>query len=393
MQAYWFTSGSSGSPVVLKGGQQLAGILSLSELGANEGESPLHEAFVVPATTIRAFVTRLAARPVAADKGLDPATLQPILDAIGARDLPIAEVPVRLQQFIDEARAHAAEPVRPFNDSPDAAAAIRAARDKLSRLDTPGALDELQAKIAEVQTSWIVPLLKERAAVERLAFDYEAAKASLAEITRLTPRDVWAWIDFGDLWRITGSLGSAADAYRRAEMAARHTGDERDLSVSHDRIGDVLVAQGDRAGALAAYRAALDIAEALARRDPGNAGWQRDLSVSQNKIGDVLVAQGDRAGALAAYRAGLDIREALARRDPGNADWQRDLVVSCVKMSESDPTRARDYLRRALDIVSRLEAVGRLAPVDAWIPEHLSGRLAKMSKRGRGARRTAQGEQ
>ena len=41
--------------------------------------------------------------------------------------------------------------------------------------------------------------------------------------------------------------------------------------------------------------------EELAAADPGNAGWQRDLSVSHNKIGDVLTAQGNLAAALAAY--------------------------------------------------------------------------------------------
>jgi hypothetical protein len=53
--------------------------------------------------------------------------------------------------------------------------------------------------------------------------------------------------------------------------------------VSHNRIGDVLVAQGDGPGALAAYRKGLDIAEALAARDPANTEWQRDLSVSHEK--------------------------------------------------------------------------------------------------------------
>ena len=45
--------------------------------------------------------------------------------------------------------------------------------------------------------------------------------------------------------------------------------------------------------------------EALAARDPANTEWQRDLSVSHDRIGDVLVAQGDGPGALAAYRKGL----------------------------------------------------------------------------------------
>ena len=53
------------------------------------------------------------------------------------------------------------------------------------------------------------------------------------------------------------------------------------------------VAQGDLPGALSAYEAALAIAERLAAADPGNANWQRDLAVSHNKLGDVRVAQGD----------------------------------------------------------------------------------------------------
>jgi hypothetical protein len=76
---YWFQRGSSGSLVFVEGGEQLAGIVSLSELGANEGKSLLHEAFVVPGTTIRAHVVRLAAAPIARRQHLDIAELQPVL--------------------------------------------------------------------------------------------------------------------------------------------------------------------------------------------------------------------------------------------------------------------------------------------------------------------------
>ena len=40
----------------------------------------------------------------------------------------------------------------------------------------------------------------------------------------------------------------------------------------------------------------------LDKSDAGNADWQRDLSVSYNKIGDVLVAQGALGEALKSYR-------------------------------------------------------------------------------------------
>ena len=459
----------------LDAGQQLAGILSLSELGANEGKTPLREAFVVPATVIRRFAARRAAQPVAEDKGVAPPDLQPLLDNLQTLGVPIAEIPALLRRYIDDAHARAAEPVQPSNDGSDIEAVIGASRDKLRVLDVRGARDVLQAKIIDEEQARLqrlAPLLKERAWVERLAFDYDAAKSTLDELTALAPNDVWSWIDLGDLWRLTGSLGSAANAYRGAEAAARHTRDERDLSVSQNRIGDVLVAQGDRDGALKAYQAALASRETLARRDPVNTQWQSDLSISHNKIGDVLmaqgdrdgalkayqaglairetlarrdpantewqrdlsfshnrvgdvllvqgdrdgalkayqaglairetlarrdptntewqrglsvshdrigdvlVAQGDRDGALKAYQAGLAIREALARRDPANAVWQRDLIVSCMRISENDLAEARRSLSQALEIARGLQATGRLAPVDNWMPDELARRLA-----------------
>ncbi len=95
----------------------------------------------------------------------------------------------------------------------------------------------------------------------------------------------------------------------------------------------MLVAQGDRDGAQRPT-ARHAIREALRPRDPANTEWQRDLSVSQDRIGDVLVAQGDRDGALKAYREGLAIREALTRRDPANTEWQGDLQsFRCMKIA------------------------------------------------------------
>ena len=75
--------------------------------------------------------------------------------------------------------------------------------------------------------------------------------------------------------------------------------------------------QGNLTAALESYQASLAIRERLARADPGNAGWQRDLSVSHEKIGDVLRAQGNLTAALESYQASLAIAERLARRRPG----------------------------------------------------------------------------
>jgi hypothetical protein len=47
-------------------------------------------------------------------------------------------------------------------------------------------------------------------------------------------------------------------------------------------LGDVAAAQGDLPGARQLYDMAVGTAEPIAKAD---AGWQRDLSVSHNKIG------------------------------------------------------------------------------------------------------------
>jgi hypothetical protein len=79
--------------------------------------------------------------------------------------------------------------------------------------------------------------------------------------------------------------------------AGRGLPDLRPFGAARPACG-VPVAQGNLPEALKSYQADLAIADRLAKADPGNAGWQRDLSVSYNKIGDVLVAQGNLPEAL-----------------------------------------------------------------------------------------------
>ena len=101
-------------------------------------------------------------------------------------------------------------------------------------------------------------------------------------------------------------------------MPATRSGSATCRSAS-SKIGNVLVAQGDLPGALAAYRTGLAIMETLAARDAGNMGWQRDLSVSHEKIGDVLVAQGDLPGAL----SGVSRQASRSRRR-----WRRAMPAT-----------------------------------------------------------------
>ncbi|OAN46965.1 hypothetical protein A6A04_20490, partial [Paramagnetospirillum marisnigri] len=176
-------------------------------------------------------------------------------------------------------------------------------------------------------------------------------------------------INSGDILVGQGDLAGALAEFRQSlaifERLAAHdpanTEWQSDLSISHVKVGGILQAQGDLAGALVEFRKGLDIAERLAAHDPANAQWQRDLSVSYGNVGGILQAQGDLAGALVEFRKGLDIAERLAAHDPANAQWQRDLSVSYnnvggILQAQGDVTGALALNRKSLAIRERLAA-------------------------------------
>ena len=103
---------------------------------------------------------------------------------------------------------------------------------------------------------------------------------------------------------------------------------QQELATAYDRVGDVLgnPAQanlGDTAGALAAYRKALTIRQAIVARD---STLGRIAIVSYEKTGGAEFASGDLAGAFADFRKAMDMREQWLRSEPGNADVAQHLA-------------------------------------------------------------------
>ena len=146
---------------------------------------------------------------------------------------------------------------------------------------------------------------------------------------------------------------SLAIAQRLAAADARSAQLQRSISVRLIRIGDVLLAQGDLAGARARYDESLAIVRRLAAADtierltaagPSPARLQRDVSVSLGKIGDVLLYEGDCAGARARFEESLAIAQRLAAANPASAALQRDVWLSLWRLQrfpESGVTWAR----------------------------------------------------
>jgi hypothetical protein len=86
----------------------------------------------------------------------------------------------------------------------------------------------------------------------------------------------------------------------------------------------VQLAQGDLAGARDSYQNSRAIREKLAAGDPTNAQWQRDLVVSHVKLGQVADRAGDGALARAEFATGLALAERLCGLDPTNTIWRKD---------------------------------------------------------------------
>jgi tetratricopeptide (TPR) repeat protein/tRNA A-37 threonylcarbamoyl transferase component Bud32 len=172
----------------------------------------------------------------------------------------------------------------------------------------------------------------------------------------------------GDVLLAQGHTAAAVAQYRVAlaeteALAAANPGDERvlrHLAVRHNHLGSALFEQGDTTGALVEYRADMAITSPIAAAHPNDVARQRDLSVTHEKIADTLFLRGDFAGALAEYRASLAISEHIAVLAP-SAKADRDLAIGHGRLAEAlagheELAAAIDEDRAALAIRVRLAA-------------------------------------
>lgn len=267
-------------------------------------------------------------------KGVPEAPLRAALERLGESGVAAEQIPARLAVMADELVTLRQDLERLRNERPELAA-IRARA--LAYIDV-GAFDAAREALREGRniaramrkemSRAEAAFLIDEARVDRLQLNYDAACRQLDEALRLDPDNVWAWGELGELWTLRGSLSNAGQAFVGARDACIRTGDERSLAVSHERVGDVRLAQGQDAEALTDFEAALVIWLRLGRSNPDDVYLRRAPAVSHNKIGEVREAQNQNLAALASFEAALAIRERLAAHDPNNAEWQRDLSIS-----------------------------------------------------------------
>lgn len=173
----------------------------------------------------------------------------------------------------------------------------------------------------------------------------------------------------GDGLAALGDRNGALKAYEEAGRITQRLIDRgdppsrwrRDMARIHSSIGDLLVSERAHVReATGHYRRALQIRGDLVRLDRGNADWQRDLGISHRKLGNALLASADAAGALREFRQAIVVQESLVRLDPENTRWKADLGFTCWRMSRVRHLQSRNERRALLD-----RSIAMLAPLSA----------------------------
>jgi tetratricopeptide (TPR) repeat protein len=168
----------------------------------------------------------------------------------------------------------------------------------------------------------------------------------------------------GDILLDTGKPGEALQAYRKyQEVAARLVATEKDdlpnytwrldLGIAHQRNGDALHQLGRYEEALTEHEAYRKVAEEATQRNPENGQWQRFLGNSHILIGDALLGLGKADIAAKHFRQAVEIYAKLAK-DELKANWQRTLAIAHLRagkalLMEQDP-KASDEFKACLDI-------------------------------------------
>jgi non-specific serine/threonine protein kinase/serine/threonine-protein kinase len=143
-------------------------------------------------------------------------------------------------------------------------------------------------------------------------------------------------------------------ALRERARADRRFNDVR--RVANSLLFDVHDAIRDLPGSAAARKLiadnAVEFLNSLARDSDDDPALRRELAAAWERVGDIQQS-GERKIALASYKQALAMREALATANPRDPDYQRDLLANYGKLSDllwsaGDSGAAMTYSRKLL---------------------------------------------
>jgi tetratricopeptide (TPR) repeat protein len=158
----------------------------------------------------------------------------------------------------------------------------------------------------------------------------------------------------------------------------------RELARAYQALGDAQgqpqrANRGDLQQALASYRKAQAINEALLAENPRDAEARRNLSTNHARVGQARAQSGDQTGAAENFRESLVLRQAAAAANPTDAQARDAVANSYLVIGEQsdNPAVALKYLRQALAIRRRIAAE---RPADAQAQDNLWGCYVRMGE-------------
>jgi tetratricopeptide (TPR) repeat protein len=198
-----------------------------------------------------------------------------------------------------------------------------------------------------------------------------AAVALASDVLRRLPNSTHGWAPLADI-EVRGSLqlgltDRALELTRemtqvfenRLQQEPQRADYQRDLSVSYNRLGDLMRDLGQGEQAREFFEKDLAIAKRLAEAEPQRADYQRDLSVSYDRLGDLMRDLGQGEQAREFFENSLAIRTRLAEAEPQRADYQRDLSVPYERLGDlmrdlGQSEQAREFFENSLAIWTKL---------------------------------------
>jgi serine/threonine protein kinase len=210
------------------------------------------------------------------------------------------------------------------------------------------------------------------AAMARLHKAMAIAAEASARDSSAVPPDSWIYLYFrlGDAESRRGAADAALPHYRKAlEISQKSTVSNHSLNArstlrgAYVRLAGAQLASGDLYGARDSYQTALQSIQELLREPDATMEIQYGLIPVHHSLGDILggpdeLNLGDRAGALAHYRAAVDIAERLAAADQHEVRSRDDLQASYRRagaiLLNDRPAEALDYYRKAFAVTQNL---------------------------------------
>lgn len=139
---------------------------------------------------------------------------------------------------------------------------------------------------------------------------------------------------------------------------------QRDLARTANNRGIVLAALGSTEPALRDFERAIESYQALRDSDRSQTfrnDCTQGLAWSYNNLGKLLDAQGRRENAQANYQRAIDLAQELSSREPGQRQYQRELAtyynnLANLHYQAGQLQQANDLSHRSLDLLQQLAA-------------------------------------